>query len=128
MSKNYKRVIIEESLRELSVLKDVDILETKVESVTDSHHTPWLKQWTLHTVEIPEDKAEEVAKKLSVSLISNPSSWYADFKNKTTHIIVFPGKIFRIDRSKSEEYGAAKTYGLSLGIPEHQVNFSPEVS
>ncbi|TAK04756.1 hypothetical protein EPO33_02040 [Patescibacteria group bacterium] len=123
----YKGIIIEESLREPSVLNDVDILETNIEQVTDSHQTPWLKQWTLHTVEIAEDKAEKVVQKLSTSLISDPSSWYADFKNPTTHVIIFPGRIFRINRSKPEEYDLVKAYGMSLGIPEHQVDFSPEI-
>ncbi len=51
---NYKGVIIEESLQDTSVLDNVRILKTKVEPITPKHKTPWLKQWTLHTVEIPE--------------------------------------------------------------------------
>ena len=52
----YRGVIIEESLEDKDVLKEVRILSTKVEPVTEKHKTPRIKQWTLHTVEIPEDR------------------------------------------------------------------------
>lgn len=49
---DYKGVIIEESLENKDVLDHVTIVSTKVEPVTTGHQTPWVKQWTLHTVEI----------------------------------------------------------------------------
>ena len=123
---NYKGIIIEESLYDKSVLNDVKILSTKVEEVTEEHKTPWLKQWTLHTVEIPEDKAGENAETLSKGL-DKERPWYADFKNLTTHYIIFRNKIFVIDRKNAEQYAEAKKYGMSFGIPEYQVDFSPEI-
>ncbi|MEO8637614.1 MAG: hypothetical protein ABI430_01795 [Candidatus Taylorbacteria bacterium] len=62
---NYKGVIIEESLSDKSVCAQVFVIGTRVSKVVEKHKTPWLKQWTLHTVHIPEEKAEEIAKKLS---------------------------------------------------------------
>lgn len=85
---NYKGIIIEESLQDASLLKEVKILNTKVEPITPEHKTPWLKQWILHTVEIPEEKAQEIAEKISQSF--------------------------------------DKAYGISIGIPEYQVDFAPE--
>jgi hypothetical protein len=61
----YRGDIIEESLRDKSVLKDVNIISTRVEQVTKHHKTPWLKQWTLHTLDIPESDAASLADKLS---------------------------------------------------------------
>lgn len=55
---NYKGVIIEESLENKDILKGVRVLETKVEQVTEEHKTPWIKQWTLHTVEVPENQVD----------------------------------------------------------------------
>jgi hypothetical protein len=52
---DYKGVIIEESLKDKSILKDVGILSTRVEEVTEEHETPWIDKWTLHTVEVAED-------------------------------------------------------------------------
>lgn len=123
---DYKGVIIEESLENKDILKDVKILETKVEEVTEEHKTPWIKQWTLHTVEIPENQAKDVAEKISEALDSE-HDWYADFKNDTHHYIIFRNKIFFVDKQSKEQYDEAKKYGISLGIPEYQVDFHPEV-
>lgn len=126
MKKTFKGVIIEESLEDTSVLKKVSILSTKVEKVTKEHQSPWLKQWTLHTVEISEDKAEEIASELSQSLESE-HEWYADFKNPEYHYIIFRGKVFKVNRSKAEEYEEVRKYGINLGIPDYQLDFSPEI-
>ena len=124
---NYKGVIIEESLENKDVLKDVTILSTKVEQVTEEHHTPHLKQWTLHTVEVSEDRGEEVAEKLSKVLETNHGHWYADFRNDKFHYIIFRNRVFYVDRKNKEQYDEAERYGASLGIPEHQlINFEGE--
>lgn len=123
---NFKGVIIEESLENNSFLKEVNIVGTKVEEITPEHQTPWLKQWTLHTIEIPEEKAEEIAQKLSKMLdYSHNSSWYADFKNDQFAYIIFKDKVFKIRQYDAEGFKKAKEYGISLGIPEYQVDFTP---
>lgn len=123
---DFKGVIIEESLANSSVLQDVVIESTKVEKVTKKHSTPWLKQWRLHTVVIPANSADVVAEKISQSLdLKHP--WYADFKNNSTHYIVFRGKVFKVNRSKPKQYQAATEYGISLGIPAYQVDFSSHI-
>jgi hypothetical protein len=124
---NYKGIIIEESLKDKSVLEKVKILSTEVEAVTEKHKTPWLKQWTLHTVEIPESEAENIAEELGKSLEAEHAAWYTDFKNESTHFIIFPEKIFEINRKSEEEYKEARDYGVSLGLPPYQVDFSPEI-
>lgn len=125
---NYRGVIIAESLEDPSVLQEVRILETKVEPVTADHKTPWLEQWTLHTVEIPEDRADEVAEKISKVLdTQHQSSWYADFKNDALYYIIFQNRVFRVDRSKKEKYTEIVRYGTSLGIPEYQLDFSSDI-
>ncbi|MBI3956447.1 MAG: hypothetical protein HY340_00455 [Candidatus Kerfeldbacteria bacterium] len=119
-------VIIEESLENKDVLNDVTITESKVEPATEKHNTPWLKQWTMHTVEIHDDQIDDIAEKLSRSLDSQ-HHWYCDFKNETTHYIIFRNKVFKIDRTKKEEYDKATAYGVTLGIPDYQLDFSPHV-
>ncbi|MBI2063993.1 MAG: hypothetical protein HYT65_03325 [Candidatus Yanofskybacteria bacterium] len=122
---NYKGVIIEESLEKADVLKDVVVVETKVESVTEEHKTPWIKQWTLHTVEILEERADQVAEKLSVDL-DKEHEWYADYKNDQYHYIIYRGKVFKVDLKNPVLYKDAKQYGISIGIPEYQVDFAPD--
>lgn len=126
MVKNYIGVIIEESLENKDVLKKVKILKTKIEKVIAEHKTPWVKRWTLHTVEIKENKAEDISKELSNKLDSK-HAWYADFKNNFYHFIIFRNKIFKVDRGSKEQYDEAKRHGLSLGIPEYQVDFHPDI-
>ena len=125
---NFTGVIIEESLEDTSVLNDVKIISTKVEQVTEKHKTPWLKQWTLHTVEVEEDKGEEIAQKISKSIHGeHGNSWYTDLKSDKIHYVIFRNKVFRIDRSSKEQYAEATRYGISLDIPDYQVDFSNEV-
>jgi hypothetical protein len=119
---NYIGVIIEESLEDKSVLELVKILKKEVEEVTPKHKTPWIKTWTLDTVEISEDKADLVAKKISESL-DMEHEWYADYKNQKYHYIVFKNKVFKVDLSNPVLYKDASEYGISVGIPEYQVAF-----
>lgn len=85
---DYRGVIIEESLEDVSLLKKLKIVSTKFERVTERHKTPWIKQWTLHTIEIPKEKASEIAPKLSKALDSeHVHAWYADYKTEKDHYI-----------------------------------------
>ncbi len=124
---DYKGVIIEESLEDKNVLKEVVILSTRVEQVVEKHKTPWLKQWTLHSVEIIEDRADGIAGKISKSLDSqHGGSWYADFKNDKFHYVIFQDKVFKVDLH-NPKYREAMEYGISLRIPWYQLDFSPEI-
>ena len=125
---DYKGVIIEESLENKDVLSDIRILSTKIEPATEKHRTPWIKQWTLHTVEIPENQADGIADKISKAIdFSHKDSWYADFKNNRTHFIIFRDKVFRVDKGNKSQYNEVVKFGVSLGIPSHQLDFSPEI-
>jgi gamma-glutamyl:cysteine ligase YbdK (ATP-grasp superfamily) len=124
---DYRGVIIEESLVDKSVLDTVKILSTEVEAVTEEHHTPHLEQWTLYTVEILKNQAQVIAEKISQSLDTNHGHWYADFKNDDTHFIIFRDKVLKIDRTNKAQYDEATKYGISLGIPAYQLDFSPYI-
>lgn len=126
MGQDFIGVIIEESLERKDVLKKVKTVKTKVEKVTEKHNTPWVKKWTLHTVEIPEGNIDAIVKELSESLDSR-HAWYADFKNAYTHYIIFRNRVFKVDRSKKEQYDEVTRYGVSLGIPDYQLDFSPDI-
>lgn len=121
---DYEGIIIEESLQDTSVLDAVDILDTRIAPITPEHRTPWLSQWTLHTVRVPEPRAHAVAEALSTALDpAHPGSWYADFKNESHHYVVFKDRVFFIDRRNAGQYAEAQQYGISRGLPEHQADF-----
>lgn len=122
----YKGVIIEESLHDRDILKQLKIIGTRVITATESHKTPWLKKWTLHTIEIPDSKADSYAQCLSRNIDkSHAHSWYVDYMNATTHYVVFSGRVFKINRKNpGKGYDEVKAYGLELGIPAHQLDLS----
>ena len=123
---NYNGVIIEESLQDKNVLRNVNIVSTIVEKVEDNHETPWLEKWTLHTVEIQENVVNKVAEELAGSFdMDHIGNWYADFKNNNFHYIIYPNKIFKLDRSKKSDYDEMAEYALGIGLPKSQlINFS----
>jgi hypothetical protein len=120
--------IIEESLTDHSVLSEVTLLETRVEPVTEYHRTPWLEQWTIHRVAVSEERAAEVAERFSQALdAEHAHAWYADFKNEDLHYIAFTDKVFRVPRHSEGRYAEVVQYGVRLGIPPHQLDFSPTI-
>ena len=119
---DYKGTIIEESLEDKTILRRAKVLSVAVEKVTDEHRTPWVTQWTLDTVEIPEGEIATFTEALSVSLDSK-HPWYADLKNERFHYIVFRNKVFKVSLEDSDSYENARSYGISIGIPGYQVDF-----
>lgn len=119
---DYKGVIIEESLSESNILGELQIVDTYIGKTTARESTPWLNQWTLHTVIIPETKIDEYAIRLS-GLIDKKhiNSWYCDFRNKAYHYVIFSSKVFKLDRTKRQDYLEMRKYGIELGTPENQL-------
>ncbi len=124
---NFNGVIIEESLENIGVLENVAIISTRVEPVTEKH-TP---------LALPVDFAlrgsggrrsgQNSGRDTRIADREHKGSWYASFKNESHLYIIFPEKIFLVDRRSAEQYDDAKHHGLSLGITEHQVDFHPSV-
>jgi hypothetical protein len=125
MSSKFVGSIIKESLEKKDVLAKLKITAIRVEKVTAKHKTPWLKEWTIYSVEVSPEKAAKVANELGRDLES-AHNWYADFKNDDYHFIVFRNKVFRIDIKITKEYDMAKKYGIAQGIPEYQIDFHPD--
>ena len=123
---DYNGVIIEESLGDKDVLGKIKIIRTTVEDVIEKHKTPWVQRWTLHAVEVAEGQVDEIAEELSKALDSK-HPWYADFKNDAIHYIIFRNKIFKVDRSKPEQYDDVIKHGVAFGIPDYQLDFSPHI-
>ncbi|MDQ1284498.1 MAG: hypothetical protein QG620_846 [Patescibacteria group bacterium] len=121
---NYKGDIIEESLENKNVLKDLNIISTRIEKVTEEHQTPWLSQWTLHTIEVADEEADNLAEKLRDALDSE-HGWYIDYRNENYHYVIFKDKFFKLNRGKKSDYDKMIRYGISVGTPGYQLpNFA----
>lgn len=116
----YKGVVIEESLDDSKILKTVKVTGTRVEKVTESHATPHLTQWTLHSVEVEASHITETAQQVSRTL---QPAWYVHFYNDKEFFIVFKDKVFSFLKSDEKGRQRAIDYGLGLGIPEYQLDF-----
>ncbi|HJQ08273.1 MAG TPA: hypothetical protein VJ836_02190 [Candidatus Saccharimonadales bacterium] len=66
---------------------------------------------------MPDADAEQVAQNLSHALEKDHTNWYIDFKNDATHYVIFPDKVFKVDRSQPEQYKPVVIYGVKRGIP-----------
>ena len=120
--------VIEESLADRVTLSEVPILETRVETATEYHRTPWLERWTIHRVAVPEERAAEVAERFREVLdAEHAHAWYVDFKNEDVHYIAFADKVFRVPRESEQRYAEVIEHGMKLGIPRYQLDFSPTI-
>ena len=125
---DFEGVIVEESLDDASVLKRLKINKTEVEKVTKEFKTPWLKHWTLRYVTIPEKDANSIAEEIGRSISKvHSSSWFADIWNDAVLYVIFRGKVFRLDRTRKEQFEDAAKYALSVGIPRHQLGFMNKI-
>lgn len=119
---DYEGIIIQESLTNFDILKELEIVHTEIEKVTRANETPWLEQWTMHTVVIKKDKMDDYAQKLSQLIDSKHcNNWYCDFKNEELHYVVFRNKVFKLDKHSKQDYTNMKEYAIKLGLPEHQL-------
>lgn len=64
-------------------------------------------------------------KKISKSFDTNHfTNWFADYKNDRFHFIIFPNKVIKVDLNHPILYKETKSYGISLGIPNYQLDFA----
>jgi hypothetical protein len=81
-----------------------------------------------HRVAVPEERAAEVAERFSEALdVEHAYAWYADFKNGDIHYVAFTGSVFRVPRHSEGRYAEVVEYSVRLGIPPHQLDFSPTI-
>jgi hypothetical protein len=79
--------------------------------------------WTFIEFQAEDNRAGELAQKLADVLIAE-GGWYADFGVDDQHVVVFAGKVFRY--REGDEAGRAKAirYGLSVGCPADQLDWT----
>ncbi|HEV7961377.1 MAG TPA: hypothetical protein VGP57_02460 [Actinoplanes sp.] len=116
--------ILAESLR---VGCDIQVAQLRLvriarEDVSGSTGTVQPDVWTLLDVQAPDEVADELAEALAAALVEG-QGWYADFRVRTDHVVVFPGRIFRYAVGDMAGRDAAVKYGTAAGVPEHQLDW-----
>ena len=106
--KFYKGTIIENSLEDKNILKDLKV--TKNYQIED---------WILDDVLVTEEQIKNLGKYM------NDGPWYMHFwqKGNDKVKVVFKDKIFMIDYSDKNTWNEAISHGKSRGISEEQLDF-----
>jgi hypothetical protein len=111
---SYHGIIVEESLRDRSVLDAVAILGRKRG-----------RDWTLLRVAV---EARELSATIGLVRrglkVVDGVPFYAHFYRSGELIVVFPDRVFRLTPQK-QTWGPAVAYGKSAGIPTEQLDFMP---
>lgn len=119
---DYIGTIVEESLSNLDILKEIEITDQSIEKVSERDNTPWLDKWTIDTVKIKEDESEELANKLSKIIdTKHCNDWYCDFKNDKYHYVVFKDKVFKLKKGKKTDYETMQEYASKVGLIKEQM-------
>ena len=98
--------VVEESLKDSRFLNTLNIQSVRISGADNPN-----ERWHLYRVEISESQLNELAQQLK------PNKWYAHFWDKQTIYVVFPGKIFEMDRQDKSSWQSAIDYGLNIDIP-----------
>lgn len=108
-----RAIVIEESLKDKSVLDNYKIIRIKKSG-----------SWHLHVLEI--SNAEEAIKDIQAAMVSDQPYYFHIYDEGKNLIIVFKEKYFLIDPNNQSTWGDVIKYGLSLNIPKEQLDFYPQ--
>lgn len=109
--KDFKGVIVEESLNDNRVLNDL-----KVIGLCISDHENPSERWHLYTIIVSEEEIEKLSECIK-------DEWCMYFLKGRQIIAIFRGKQFIFDYEDKSTWKPAIEYGLSIGIPESQLDF-----
>ena len=121
-AKKFTGLIIKESLRDSKILDDKDIIISKVENWDIGERAADFqpKNWTAVFIEGNKDNIEQVAERISETILPK---WYSNLSDDTTEFVIFNKMIFRHCKTRNEDAYEAIKYGISVGIPEHQLDW-----
>jgi len=111
----YHSIVIEESLDDKNVLKDLKILKTKIDG-----------DWHLHIIEVADEDLDETLELIQSHLVKNRPYYFHFFNDGQNLIIVFQKKVFRMNPKDQKTWQDAQEYGDKiLSIPIDQLDFYP---
>lgn len=111
MDKEYKGIIVGESLEDNRIINELEVKQIEISNSEDP-----ADQWHMYTVTISKD----VFHKLSNNI---KQGWYMHFWKDRQVIAIFRDKQFEFDFDDKTTWQPVLEYGRSLGIPEEQLDF-----
>ena len=110
----YKGCIVEESIDDNRVLNNLKTVKIRITDEADPE-----KRWHIYDSLVSEEEINKLHEHLK-------QSWYMHFWKDNTMIVLFKGKKFTLDVNDKETWKPAIEYGLSINIPEEQLDFVME--
>jgi hypothetical protein len=78
--------------------------------------------WTFIEFGAPASASDQLAHAFAEAL-RDDGGWYADYSCGEDHFVVFTGRVFQYRRGDAAGRAEARAYGLSIGIPDHQLDW-----
>ena len=120
MEKTFTGLALRESLADQSVLELVSIDK---EETWDAPTATGTQPAVWHAVYFTGEasKAKEIAEAFALAI--GPGEWYLNFSTEDEVFVVFAGKVFQYHKGDVESRKEAQAHGLSIGIPEAQIEW-----
>ncbi len=109
--REYKGVIVEESLEDNRILNDLKIIDFRI----SKEENP-ADRWHLYTVQVSKEEIDRLSKNIK-------PKWYMHFWKGRNVIAIFKDKKFEFNFDDKSTWKPVVEYGLSLGIPKEQLDF-----
>lgn len=113
----YRGIIIAESIKDEKILKDIE--KKSVEKY--AHKLNNEIDTTIYKVEIDAEEIDSFSRKISKSIL--PKGFYVHFLYDNKMIVVYPNKVFKLEKENSKEIEDCISYGMSLGIDKKMLKF-----
>jgi hypothetical protein len=107
MRKDYKGIVIEESLRDNKIINRLNIEKVEISREL---------RWHMYTVRISKREIDGLKKTIR-------PKWYMHFWKGKKIIAIFKDKKFEFNVDDERRRRTVIGYGMSLGIPEEQLDF-----
>ena len=111
---NYLGIVIENSLRQPDAISQ-SIIKTRRRG-----------SWTFLLVSVPENELDAHIRRLQANMVTD-DEWYAHYFRGDELIVVFRDAAFPVAVDPAS-WGPAVTYGLSVGVPAEQLDFTPRTA
>jgi predicted ester cyclase len=113
-------LLLKESLAYDGPLDLVHVTEVTLSRVR-SAVPPQPLWWTRVSFDADAQHAGEILQRFSAAL--RPTGWYLHCWTATHVSVVFPGRVFKYSRGNQASRDEAIAYGLSVGVPRHQLDW-----